>query len=86
MICAAARVPAGVRQDGPWRALKVAGPFDFGTTGVIAALARPLAEAGISLLPVATFDTDYLLVKAGALDDSLIALQSYGHSVQLPAG
>jgi len=81
VICAVSRVPADVRRDGPWRALKVRGPFDFGVTGVMAALSRPLADAGISLLPVATFDTDYLLVKAEALDRAVAALTEAGHRV-----
>ena len=60
--------PEGARRSRQgWRGLQVAGPLDFALTGVAAALTAPLAEAGVSVLPVATFDTDYLFVRAEAL-------------------
>jgi len=48
---------------------------------VLAALAAPLAEAGIPVLAVATHDTDYLLVKHAILDDAVAALTRAGHRV-----
>ena len=47
--------------------------------GVLASLASPLAKAEISLLAVATHDTDYRLVKAGALASAVAALTLAGH-------
>ena len=64
-----------------WLALKVEGPIPFETTGVAAALTAPLAEAKISLFLVATYDTDYLLVKAHALDAAVETLRAAGHVV-----
>ncbi|QJE74354.1 ACT domain-containing protein [Aerophototrophica crusticola] len=81
VVCLADRVPDGVQAVAPWRALKVEGPLDFALTGILAALARPLAEAGISLFAVATYDTDYLLVKADMLDAAVAALRGAGHAV-----
>lgn len=81
VICAAGRVPADIRQDGPWRALMVVGPFDFGVTGVMAALSAPLARAGVSILPIATFDTDYLLVRAEALPAAIVTLKDAGNRI-----
>lgn len=79
IICPAKLVPADVRAERDWRVLKVAGPFPFDTVGVLAALAAPLAAAKVSVLAVGTFDTDYLLVKADALDAALRALAGAGH-------
>jgi hypothetical protein len=45
---------------------------------VAAAIVSPLAEAKISVFMVATFDTDYVLVKAESLDDALAALKRAG--------
>ena len=61
-------------EDG-WRAFKVMGPLDFALVGIMARLAAALADAGISLFAVSTFDTDYVLVKAEVLDDALAALE-----------
>ena len=84
MICAAAAVPGGVTAERDWRVLRVAGPLDIELTGVAAALTTPLAAAGVSVLPVATYDTDYLLVRESALAAALAALVAAGHTV--PAG
>lgn len=80
VICPAANVPAGVRAERDWRLLKLVGPFPFSATGVLAALTAPLAQAGISLLSIATYDTDYLLVKAELLEQAVAALESAGHT------
>ena len=44
-------------------------------------VAVPLADAGISILPVATFDTDYVLVKERDLTAAVAALRASGHTV-----
>lgn len=54
------------RKIGPWVAYRVPGAIDFSVTGVMAALTAPLAEAGLGILGVSTYDTDYLLVHADA--------------------
>lgn len=82
IICPAGRVPPDVTASLGWRLLEIVGPFDFGVTGVMAAVAGPLADAGVSLLPVATYDTDYLLVTAAQLDRALDALRGAGHRVR----
>lgn len=75
------RVPGDVMAVGPWRALKVQGPLDFALTGILAALTAPLADAGISLFAIATYDTDYVLVRAETLDAAINALAAAGHLV-----
>ena len=82
LICAAGAVPEGaVKAERGWRALVVTTPMDFSVTGVAAALTAPLAEAGVSVLPVATYDTDYFLVKDERLADAIEALLAAGHQV-----
>lgn len=49
---------------GPWLAYRVVGTIDFSLTGVMAALTMPMAEAGVGILGVSTYDTDYILVRA----------------------
>ncbi|MBW3139346.1 ACT domain-containing protein [Ferrimonas balearica] len=71
------------RQEGPWRAFKVAGPLDFALVGIMARLSTTLANAGISLFALSTFDTDYLLVKADRCGDAASALRQSGHQVDL---
>ncbi len=75
------RVPGDMVAVGPWRALKVQGPLDFALTGILAALTAPLADAGISLFAIATYDTDYVLVRAETLEAAINALTAAGHRV-----
>jgi uncharacterized protein len=71
-----------VRREAGWRCLKVLGPLDFSLTGILAALAAPLAAAGIPVFVVSTFDTDYLMVKAENLDRAGATLSGAGHRIQ----
>jgi hypothetical protein len=80
VVCEAAAVPLAIQADREWRVLKVVGPFAFTTTGVLASLAAPLAQAGVSLLAIATYDTDYLMVKRDALDRAISTLEAAGHT------
>jgi uncharacterized protein len=81
IVCTAADVPAAVQQDAGWRAFKVEGPFAFTLTGVLVSVARPLAEAGIGILAIATYDTDYVLVKEGQVQAAILALRAQGHTI-----
>lgn len=64
-----------------WRALEIAGPFAFSETGVLAALAQPLAEAGVSIFAVNTYETDFVLVPEMDLDRARDAIARAGHSL-----
>ena len=80
VICREEAVPAGMPSQRGWRALKVHGPFPFDTVGVLASLVGALAGAGVSVLAVSTFDTDYLLIPEGQLAEAVAAL-SVRHAV-----
>jgi hypothetical protein len=82
IVCEAGLVPEGVRSDGGWRCLKVEGPFAFSIVGVVSALASALARSGVSVVVVATYDTDYLFVRAADLDRAVDALRADGHTVR----
>ena len=81
VVCADAAVPAGVTAEVGWRALRVRGPLAFDLTGVLAALAAPLAAAGIPIFALSTYDTDVVLVKADRLADAVATLCAAGHGV-----
>ncbi len=83
VVCREDFVPQGVTCEAGWACLKVEGPLDFSLTGVLASLAAPLAEAGISIFAVSTFDTDYLMVKAHDVDAAVGALTQAGHTVRV---
>ena len=49
----------------------------------MASIAEPLADAGVAIFPLATYDTDYVLVKDAQLETATQALVSYGHNVRV---
>lgn len=81
IVCAASRVPRGTNATYDWRALKLHGHFRHDLTGIINALAMPLADASVSFLSIATFDTHYMLVRESQLAGALTALHAAGHRV-----
>ena len=80
VVCPEAAVPATVRAERGWRALRVAGTQDLALVGVLASLAGPIATAGASVFALATYDTDYLLVRDEALPAVVAALTAAGHT------
>jgi uncharacterized protein len=84
LVIAEGDVPSlglNARIEADWRMLKVAGTLDFALTGILSALTVPLADAGISIFALSTFDTDYLMVRAERLADAVITLRAAGHTV-----
>jgi hypothetical protein len=83
VICPERHLPKAQAAVTGWRALRVSGPLDFSLVGVMATLTTPLAQAGVSLLAVSTYSTDYLLVREGDLARALEALLRAGHQVSV---
>jgi hypothetical protein len=81
VVCGEDAAPAQARVENDWRALEVAGPLDFGLVGVMASLTAPLADVEVSVFVLSTYDTDYLLVHAAALERAVSALRQAGHTV-----
>ncbi len=81
IVCAEADVPDDVKAERGWRPFKVEGPLDLSLTGILASLAGPLAEAGINIFAISTYDTDYLLVKEDTAARAAEVLALAGHRV-----
>ena len=82
VVCPQDRVPVGVTCERHWRCLQVVGPLDLSLVGVLASLATALADAGVSIFAVSTYETDYLLVRDGDLVAAAEALRDAGHKIQ----
>ncbi len=64
-----------------YRAIRVEGPLALNLVGVLAGIAGPLADAGVSIFAISTYDTDYVLMKAGDLARAVAVLERAGHRV-----
>ena len=81
IVCDEGGVPDVVADRG-WRCLKLAGTFPLDQTGVAATFTRALADAGIALFVVSTYDTDYVLVRDKAVEHASVALRAAGYVVK----
>jgi hypothetical protein len=83
-VCEERRLPADLggvefQLERGWALLKLHGPFPLDAIGVLASVAKPLAEAAVSLFALSTFDTDYVLVKRIHARQAIAALTLAGH-------
>ena len=81
IVCDETLVPDGVQAERGFVASRVVGTLDFSLTGIIARLTVPLAEAGVPVFVVSTFETDYLLVRVSDVASATKALAQ----IQLPS-
>jgi uncharacterized protein len=82
IVCQQNNVPGDIEAERGWCCVQVHGAFDFSVAGVHASLAIPLAEADISVLAIATYATDYLLIKEENVERALQVLEQAGHSIE----
>lgn len=81
IVCPSSLTIPGARTEAGWSCIKVAGPIDFAVTGLLADLSRVLADAGISVFALSTFDTDYLLVPSSRIDEAAAVLRRTGYKI-----
>jgi hypothetical protein len=82
VVCAEARIPAGVTASRGWRVLQFDGPLPLDQTGILASVTAPLAAAHVSVFALATFNTDYVLIPSAQRAAAIDALERAGHAVR----
>ena len=82
LVCPTEMVPGNTteRDDG-WRAFRIVGVLDFSLIGILAGISATLAENGIGLFAVSTYNTDYILTKEENYDRALEVLGAAGYTV-----
>lgn len=82
LVCRTSDVPpeTAARDDG-WRCFRIEGVLDFSLIGILSRISSVLAETGIGIFAVSTYNTDYILVKAGDCGRAAEALTNAGYSV-----
>jgi hypothetical protein len=82
LICPTELVPQGIKAKHGFTPFGLVGSFEFGLTGILTQVANPLAAAGVSIVPLSTFDTDYVLIKEEQRGKAIDALRKAGHTVR----
>lgn len=83
LVCRTEEVPENMlsREDG-WRAFRIQGVLDFSLIGVLAKIFSLLAEGGIGIFVVSTYNTDYVLTKQKDYERALEILAQAGYSIE----
>ena len=76
-------VPFNAQAERGFVAMRVVEPLDFKQVGVIATLTRALADAGISILAVSTYETDIILFREEHKDAARDALAAVADTSRL---
>ncbi len=83
IVCDESAVLNEVTKTTGFRTFKLQGPFDFALTGILASVAGPLAEAGVAIFAISTYDTDWVLVREAQFGEAASVLEAAGHWVIL---
>lgn len=79
VVCPLENAPSQYRPETPWICLKIEGPFAFSEVGILHSFIQPLAENGVPIFAISTFDTDYVLIQETFVAQAIRALQDAGH-------
>jgi hypothetical protein len=74
VVCSEDNIPNDIKCEKDWRVLKIEGPLDFSLIGILASISTILAQKGISIFAISTYDTDYILVKNKDIDSAIDSL------------
>lgn len=74
IVCLEDSIPSDIKCERDWRILKIEGPLDFSLIGILASISTILAQKGISIFAISTYDTDYILVKNKDIDKAVESL------------
>lgn len=83
LVCITEKVPENVlEQEDGWKAFRIQGLLDFSLIGILSKLSGILADCGIGIFAVSTFNTDYILTKEEDFDKAVKALSDAGYIVE----
>lgn len=80
IVCPSTLDIGSAKRSSGWSCLKVQGPLDLELTGILAEIAAVLARAGVSIVALSTFDTDYVLVKSAQRELAATVLKDAGYA------
>lgn len=82
LVCITENVPTNTveREDG-WKAFRIQGTLDFSLIGILSKISGILADHGIGIFAISTFNTDYILTKEKHFDKAIKVLRASGYVI-----
>jgi len=81
IVCSQDSIPSNTKCEKDWRILKVEGPLVFSLIGILSSISTILAQKGISIFAISTYDTDYILVKDKDIANAINALANEKYEI-----
>ena len=67
------------------KCFRIIGKLDFSLIGILARISKILAESGIGIFAISTYNTDYILTKEENFKKALTVLKNEGYEVKEPS-
>ena len=84
LVCTTKKTPTKtIEQEDGWRGFRIRGTLDFSLIGVLSKISAVLAEAGIGIFVVSTYNTDYVLVKEENHEKAAKSLVAAGYGIRM---
>lgn len=84
LVCRSESVPKDhIALEEGWKGFRVQGELDFSLIGILSKLSTLLADNGISIFAISTYNTDYILIKEDKFAEAIDALRKNGYEVVL---
>ena len=82
LVCKTNDTPENtLERDDGWRGFRIQGVLDFSLIGILSKLSGILADNGVGIFAVSTYNTDYILVKEENFEKALTVLSAAGYTV-----
>ncbi|MDO4298194.1 MAG: ACT domain-containing protein [Lachnospiraceae bacterium] len=82
MVCITENVPQNtMERDDGWKAFRIQGILDFSLIGILAKISSLMAETGIGIFAVSTYNTDYILTKTENYSKAIKVLSDAGYQI-----
>ena len=83
LVCPEALVPGNtIERDDGWKGFRIIGQLDFSLIGILARISKILAEGGIGIFAISTYNTDYILTKEENFKKAIKVLKNAGYEVR----
>ena len=83
LVCPEALVPGNtIERDDGWKGFRIIGQLDFSLIGILARISKILAEGGIGIFAISTYNTDYILTKEENFEKAMKVLKKAGYEVR----
>lgn len=83
LVCPTELVPGNtIERNDVWRAFRIEGVLDFSLIGILSKISTCLAENGIGIFAISTFNTDYVLTKENDFSKAIEVLELAGYTIK----